>query len=79
VATLQYEWSNRQVEWQINRLNLIKRQIYGRRALICCVNVSWEPPDAGLLHGKRESQRMGSGQSFLRFSSKCTSLQAWLA
>jgi transposase len=29
-GTLQYEWSNGQVEGQVNRLKLIKRQMYGR-------------------------------------------------
>jgi transposase len=29
-AALEYEWSNGQVEGQINRLKLIKRQMYGR-------------------------------------------------
>jgi transposase len=29
-AALTYEWSNGQVEGQINRLKLIKRQMYGR-------------------------------------------------
>ncbi len=30
VAALRYEWSNGQVEGQVNRLKLIKRQMYGR-------------------------------------------------
>lgn len=29
-AALEYEWSSGQVEGQINRLKLIKRQMYGR-------------------------------------------------
>ena len=29
-ATLEYEWSQGQVEGQINRLKLIKKQMYGR-------------------------------------------------
>jgi len=29
-ASLIYEWSNGQVEGQVNRLKLIKRQMYGR-------------------------------------------------
>ena len=29
-AALKYEWSSGQVEGQINRLKLIKRQMYGR-------------------------------------------------
>ena len=53
-AALAYEWSSGQVEGQINRLKLIKRQMCtDGRALICCVNASWEPPDAVLLHRKR--------------------------
>jgi len=32
-AALQYAWSNGQVEGQINRLKLIKRQMYGRAKL----------------------------------------------
>jgi transposase len=32
-AALEYEWSNGQVEGQINRLKLIKRQMYGRAKL----------------------------------------------
>jgi transposase len=30
VAALKYEWSNGRVEGQVNRLKLIKRQMYGR-------------------------------------------------
>ncbi len=29
-AAISYEWSNGQVEGQVNRLKLIKRQMYGR-------------------------------------------------
>jgi transposase len=29
-AALKYEWSNGRVEGQVNRLKLIKRQMYGR-------------------------------------------------
>jgi transposase len=29
-GSLEYEWSNGQVEGQVNRLKLIKRQMYGR-------------------------------------------------
>jgi transposase len=32
-AALKYEWSNGQVEGQINKLKLIKRQMYGRAKL----------------------------------------------
>lgn len=32
-AVLEYEWSHGQVEGQINRLKLIKRQMYGRAKL----------------------------------------------
>lgn len=30
IAALTYEWSNGQVEGQINRLKMCKRQLYGR-------------------------------------------------
>jgi transposase len=29
-AATKYEWSSEQVEWQVNRLKLIKQQMYGR-------------------------------------------------
>ena len=29
-AAIRYEWSNGQVEGQVNRLKVIKRQMYGR-------------------------------------------------
>lgn len=32
-AALVYEWSNGQVEGQINKLKLLKRQMYGRAKL----------------------------------------------
>ena len=32
-AALEYEWSNGQVEGQVHRLKLIKRQMYGRGKL----------------------------------------------
>lgn len=32
---LNYEWSNGQVEGQLNRLKTIKRQMYGRGSLNC--------------------------------------------
>jgi transposase len=32
-AAMQYEWSNGQVEGQINKLKLLKRQMYGRAKL----------------------------------------------
>ena len=32
-AALDYEWSNGQVEGQVHRLKLIKRQMYGRGKL----------------------------------------------
>ena len=32
-AALTYEWSNGQTEGQINRLKLLKRQMYGRASL----------------------------------------------
>ncbi len=35
VAALEYEWSDGQVEGQINRQELIKRQMYGWPASIC--------------------------------------------
>jgi transposase len=33
VAALEHEWSNGQVEGQVNRLKTIKRQMYGRGKL----------------------------------------------
>jgi transposase len=32
-AALTYEWSNGQTEGQINRLKLLRRQMYGRASL----------------------------------------------
>lgn len=32
-AALEYEWSNGQVEGQVHRLKLVKRQMYGRGKL----------------------------------------------
>jgi transposase len=32
-AALEYEWSNGQVEGQVHRLKLVKRQMYGRAKL----------------------------------------------
>ncbi len=33
VAALTYEWSNGQVEGQVNRLKMVKRQMFGRANL----------------------------------------------
>ncbi|MCC7292441.1 MAG: ISL3 family transposase [Phycisphaerales bacterium] len=49
-AALTLPWSNGQVEGQINRLKLIKRQMYGRAcfASACCT------PDEGSITGRRQ-------------------------
>jgi hypothetical protein len=44
-AAMTYDWSNGQVEGNVNRLKMIKRMMFGRQALLCYGRESFTHPD----------------------------------
>jgi hypothetical protein len=63
VAAVEHEWSTGQVEGQINRVKLIKRQMYGRASFDLLHQRILGPPDPVLLHRKRRRASFSGNRS----------------